>query len=293
MNAMNRFATDQGYNTGGGPNAISGMVYNPQAYQKPKPRMSNPLNEQQYKLLMNTFQEEFNLKVTDEELAKAICTHKYSENMPGVDPNMIGKYAVVPVPGEPGMLMCKICHTKFNPDLVNSDYVNDMVDKYHNVVETCKLIGLDLNNDVIKSYFSMTPYVERLPKLLSAVTSVFDKYNNTGSDVITDGVSPNPYMMFNGLVNPAIPIAPGYGYGYTDPNMRGGYGYGGYPNTMAGMQQNMVMGGNPFYAQGNGGYPNPNQPYGQPPMNPPEGNANGGAPQPPNGGVQITEQVKL
>lgn len=282
MNAMNRFAADQGYNTGTAGSPISGMAYDQSAYQRPKPRMSNPLDEKQFRLLMNTFQEEFNLKVTEEEMAKAICTHKYPEGMPGVDPKMYGKYATVPVPGEPGMMMCKICHTKFNPDIVDVNYVEDMVEKYHNVIETCKLIGLDLNSDVIKQYFSMTPYVERLPKLYNAVIGVFERYNNINTSVITDGVAPNPYAMYNSLVSPTVPIGPGYGYGMGMP------GYTQYPQygAMMGMQQSMVQGGaNPFYAAG--------QPQ-MAPMNPPQMPGQPNDPQQPTGGtVEINEQVRL
>lgn len=300
MNAMNRFATDQGYNTGG-MNPNYGSAYNPNAFPKQKPRMTNPLSEQQIQILSKSFSDEFNLKVTEEEMAKAICTHKYCEGMPGVSPSMYGQFATVPVEGEPGMMYCKICHTKFNPDIVTPGYVEDMVEKYHNVIETCKLMGLDLHDDVIKQYFSMTPYVERLPKLFHAVAGVFDRYN-MGNPLITDGAVPNFYGMYNYITNPSIPIGPGYGYGA--PQMMGqpGFGQPMMQTPMMGMQNSMVGGVNPFYAQPNqqmmgGGYGAPQmmgQPmYGQaqqqqPPMNPPtpQMNNNGGT-------VEIKEQVNL
>lgn len=252
MNTM--YATNQGYQTGN-PN-MQAMGYNPAMMNQfnQKPQMTNPLTQEEYKILL-TEQDCFNLKVTKEEIARAVCTHKHPEQ---------GSFATVPGKDPAGDVTCTICHTKFYPDLVTPEYVKQTTDAMLNILQTLKWLGVDLSSDVIRQYFAMIPYIERVPKLYEAVNNTFNKYHVANPTVQATG--PNIYNMYNMLANPAVAMA--------TPQMVNPYPY---YNTMQGMQNNMVAGGSPFYAQPQQAPQQqmmPQQPYMNAPMQ-------GGAPIPP------------
>lgn len=243
MNAFTNYATQQGYNTGM-PN-FQTMGYNPAQQPQAKPHMTNPLTDEQIKLLRQ-HEDAFDLKIRPEELAKAICTHK--------DPNT-GTFATILNPD--GSVTCKICHQTFRPNDVDEEFVKKAVEAIINTLQTCKMIGVDLNDDVIRQFFAIMPYLERVPKLYKLVNNIFNKYNQQ-SPVIPNSQGQNIMGMYNNVINPAIPVGgmPAYNMG-----MYGGYPYQGAPQQTAfqNMQNQMVNGGaNPFYATPNpqaaGGY---------------------------------------
>lgn len=254
------------------------MGYTPQPNMLNRPAMSNPLTDEQLKLLA-TAEDSFDLKIKPEEIAKAVCTHKNTQK---------GVFEIVPNnnPEQPGLVTCKICHATFNPDLVNEQYVHQATDMVLNVLQTCKLIGVDLNDEVIRQYFTIIPLIERIPKLYKLVNNSFKKYNDPQALAPQNG--PNMMGMYNAMVNPAVPMGmPGYGYGmgFGQPQMQ--------QTPMMNMQAQMVNGGNPLYQQ-------PMNGFGQP-MNQPMMNQQQAAPQQnvqqaqPAAGeqVNIKEQVKL
>ena len=235
MSVLDEFANKQGFDAGS--QNVQAQQYNPtmmNQYQQ-RPQMTNPLTPEEFKILL-TQEDCFNLKVSREEIAKAICTHKHPDK---------GTFAIVPGNNPAGDVTCTICHTTFYPDLVDETYVQQATDAMLNVLQTLKYIGVDLSNDVIRQYFSMIPYIERVPKLYKAVDNTFKKYHMVNPTMQQSG--PNVYSMYNMLVNPAATMASPVGaYPYMAPQQN--------------MQNNMVAGGNPFY-----GYQQPQQPmYGYP-----------------------------
>lgn len=240
MNAFNA-NENQGYAMGpmGG---MQPMGYAAQPHTFNRPAMSNPLTDEQLKLLATT-DDGFDLKIKPEEIAKAVCTHKNAQK---------GVFEIVPNnnPQQPGLVTCKICHATFNPDIVNDEYVHQATDMVLNVLQTCKLIGVDLNDEVIRQYFTIIPLIERIPKLYKLVNNSFKRYNDP--QVLAPQSGPNVMGMYNAMVNPAVPMGTGYNY-----NM--GFGHP-MQTPMMGMQAQMVNGGNPLYQQ-------PMQPqFGQQPM---------------------------
>ena len=229
------YAQGQGYNTGMA--NFQNMGY-AQPNQVARPQMTNPLTDEQRKLLQQS-EDAFDLKIKPEELARAICTHK--------DP-ATGTFATIPNPD--GSVTCKICHQTFRPNDVDEEYVTRSVEGFLNTLQLLKMIGVDLNDEVIRQFFAIIPYVERVPKLYKLVNKIFNKYNNQ-SPVMPNTAGQNTMGLFNMLTNPAVPL--------------GGMGYGGF-NPYAGMgmpqatpftnMQNNMVGGNPFYANPN---PVPNQ----------------------------------
>lgn len=232
MNAFTNYATNQGYNTG--MSNFQTMGYNP-SMQHGKPHMTNPLTDEQINLLRQ-HEDAFELKIKPEELARAICTHK--------DPTT-GTFATILNPD--GSVTCKICHQTFKPDEVDEEFVQKAVSAIINTLQTCKMIGVDLNDEVVRQFFAIMPYLERVPKLYKLVNNIFNKYSQQ-TPVIPNSGGQNIMGMYNSVINPAIPIAgmPAYGAGM--------YGYGGgYPTPpvqtpFMNMQNQMVNGGmNPFY----------------------------------------------
>lgn len=291
-NGFNGWANGQGYATGMG--NTQGMQY--AQMRNIQPLMTNPLTAEEEKLLI-TEQDTFDLKVQPKEIAEAVCTHKKD-----------GRFQITPL-GNNGECICNLCKAKFNPAEVTEIYTQEAVDAILNVLQTCKMIGVDMNNDVVRQFYTIIPYIKRIPKLYSMLVRIFEKYNM--QNPVAQASGPNVFNMFNSIMNPAIPImAP-----QMDPNMM----YGGYPYNM--MQQNMVNGGvgtSPLYQQPqmmqppyNNVYPqqqNPammNQPtFGQPPMQQPQMPNQQQAPVQPNvqqnqqpqqqtGQVNVKEQLQL
>lgn len=223
MNGFNGYANYQGYNTGMG--GVQPMVYG-QPTVPVQPLMTNPLTPEEEKLLI-TEQDTFDLKVQPKEIAEAVCTHKKD-----------GKFQITPL--DDGSCICNLCKARFNPSIVTDQYVNIAVEQILNVVQTCKMIGVDMNNDVVRQFFQIIPYITRIPKLYSMLVRIYDKYNM--ANPVQPAPGPNAFNVFSNIMNPAVPI----GAPAMDP----------YQMNM--MQQNMVYGSSPLYQQP----PAMNLPYG-------------------------------
>lgn len=268
MNAFNQnnYAQNQGYFQGAFPNGqqyAQSYVYGQPA---PKPLMTDPLSDEERKLLAQ-HEDLFDLKVTPAEMAFAVCAHKKGNNFDIVTDGQ-------------GNVTCRTCGAQFQPDLVNEEYVQKATEMMMNVLQTSKMLAVDLNVDVLRQYFSMIPYIQRVPKLFKAVNKSFDKYNEGNPTQPING-NPNVFGMFNSIMNPAMPIGgyyPQYGYGMPQQAPM----YGGYPQQapatpFMNQQAQMVSGQTPFYAQQPMGYGMPQQaPMNQPMVDP---NAQQAAPQ--------------
>lgn len=225
-------ANENFYNSG----FVGGAMYNPQPIV---PKMVNPLTADEREALKTD--NSFTLNITPAEAAAAVCTHK--------DPQK-GQFAIV-ANGD-GTCTCSICHRTFSPDMVDEKLVEDATKTMINVLETSKLIGLDLNPELIRGYYQMIPFIEKAPKLYKLCMNAFNRYNAQAPTQQAAGQVPY-FNALNMLTNPTVPMGqPQYGYGY-------GYGYQ-QPMGMAqpmqqpvtpmmGMQAQTVPGANPFYAQ--------------------------------------------
>lgn len=268
-------ANENFYNAG----FMGGAVYNPQPL---KPKMTNPLTADEREALK--VDNSFTLNITPAEAAAAVCTHK--------DPAK-GEFAIIP--NADGTCTCSICHATFNPNIVDEDTVVKATDAIVNVLETSKLMGLDLNSELIRGYYQMIPFIKKAPQIYKLCNNSFNRYNS--QPAVQQATGQVPYFnALNMLTNPTVPMAqPQYGYGY-------GYGYQQpmgmqQPMTpMMGMQAQTVAGANPFYAQPQQqpvmGQPAPQQPAS---IMPPTYQPAPAAPQAaaPAKEAVVTEQVKL
>lgn len=228
----------------------NGYFYQNAAPNMQKPRMINPLTDEEAKALQ-TQQDKFSLSFTMKETGEAICTHKGD-----------GIYSVVP--NKDGSVTCTRCHTTFWPDECTPEYVDDTVRRMQNVLETMKFLAVDLSEDVIRSFFMVGAYINKVPQLYKLVNNSFNQYNNSGmfgGNVQAANNAQNVFAAYNSIMSPANPV------------------YGGNPymqqQAMMGAPQYVQQPGNPFYGQPApqqapwGGYPQQNvAPMNQAPVMP-------------------------
>lgn len=236
------WGANAGYNTG----FAGGYAYNGTPVA---PKMTNPLKPEELEALKTN--NRFTLNITPQELAEGICTHK--------DPKT-GSYATVQ--NADGTVTCSICHQTFDPNKVaNVEYVQNVVDEFVNVLQTCKLLGLDFNDEVIRGMFQMQPFVKKLPELFKMAQTSFARYNDA-STYNYQVQNPNPWGLYNQMMvgqpmfmQPQMQQPVNYGtqpMGYgQQPQQPMGFGMPQQQPMMtpyANMQQQMVGGANPFYA---------------------------------------------
>ena len=202
----------------------NGYFYQNAAPNMQKPRMINPLTDEEAKALQ-TQQDKFSLSFTMKETGEAICTHKGD-----------GIYSVVP--NKDGSVTCTRCHTTFWPDECTPEYVEDTVKRMQNVLETMKFLAVDLSEDVIRSFFMVGAYINKVPQLYKLVNNSFNQYNNSGmfgGNVQAANNAQNIFAAYNSIMSPANPV------------------YGGNPymqqQAMMGTPQYVQQPGNPFYGQ--------------------------------------------
>ncbi len=255
MNAFSNFAQNQGYQQGPFPNPAT---YN-QPYQAANPthHMTDPLTDEQRSILKSQYEDAFDLKVSQQEIAYAICAHKRDD-----------KFDLVA--DDQGNAICRTCGAKFRPDEVTEEYVQNATEQILNVLQTIKMLGVDLNVDVFRQYFAMIPYIQRIPKLYKVVLGSFEKYNNNFNPAQQYYAGPNVNTMFNYMMNPAMPMGGGYPpYPQQYPN------YGQPATPFMNQQAQMVYPGQtPFYAQPNPQYGQQMPPQGAPMNNPQQPVAN-------------------
>lgn len=220
-----------------------GQQYQNNAFAQPQALMNNPLNPEEKKA-MEQSEDVFNLKVTPKDLGEGICAHHNPET-----------HTFSTVVNQDGTLTCTQCHQTFNPDIVTPEYVQSAVDAVINVLQTCKWLGVDLPNDTIRQYFSMIPYIKKIPLLYKMVTASYNNYMQRTNPNMAQA-QPSYFNALNWIMSPgSMPQAQPF------QQPQGGYPFYQQPyNTPYQQQQSaMVNGGTPFYQQ-----PPQNMPQAQP-----------------------------
>ena len=240
---------------------------------------TQPLKEDQVKELQKN-DKFFSLKVTQDDINRAICTHKY--------PNT-NTFSVDVLPD--GEMVCKICGARMNPDALTPEKVEKIVADYENLLQSCKLMYVNIPENVARQFFSMIPFVHKTPQLYKIATENYQRFApnaNVTQDVYNANGTLNEFRQIvgGGFMNPGMGYgAPIYGQGYAytpqyNQQYQGGMPYGAAMNTPYQQPQYPNNGfpygyqdpnANPFYA--NGTTPNPmmgqpvtppTQPMGQP-----------------------------
>lgn len=233
------------------PNTNPAFGYQYNGMQQPRSKFENILTQEQMQRLMQS--ENFVLALTEEEKLRGICNHRDfdgTKDALNIDP--ITREAT-----------CRICGYRFRPvdlDLTPEELQKD-VDRIVDVLQTIKLLFLDMPHDAAKEYFQIIPLIEKIPKLFECAAKDFTKHENvnwnyySGNNMGAMSMFQNLQSMFGGGFG-------GFG-GQPNPYQQpyGGQPFAGQPNPAYGAP---VNNGAPMY-----GAPSPTgNPFGYPGANP-------------------------
>ena len=175
--------------------------------QNQPPKATNWLPPETIALLKKGV-EQFNIGVTDEDIARGQCNH--------IDP-ATGQLAVIPDGDGSNGYTCPICGTHFNANNYTAEDVKNATDLILDILNTIKISYLSLDPSAARDYFQIIPFIEKIPKLFEVALNDVKRYEGL-SGFVNNGASLNPFTAFNMM------MAPGFMGGYQNP----GYGYGQY-----------------------------------------------------------------
>lgn len=197
------------------------------------PKGTNPLGEATIKKLLQEGNGSPKLAVTQDDVNKAICTHRYN-----------GQSMVYPINGG-SKFKCKICGAEFHiVDNASQEDIDKCAENLHDVMHTAKLMWYDVPERTGVELFQTLAVVDKVPEMFKIASNNFRQYgiNNVA-------YQSGPVGGFNMLNRIIPPVAPAYGY-YNQPMYpQQPYGQQFDPNTGMPIQQ-------PMYGQP--------QPMGQP-----------------------------
>ena len=218
---MNNFNNGY-YPTTGYQNTMGGIAPGGYMQQQPVPKLKNVLTPEEMQLIRKTA-ESFTLALDDKEYYRGICFHRDENGMETLRDN-----------GD-GTVTCTICDHTFDPqqhcteEQING-YVNDIID----ILQTIKLLYIDMPTEVAREYFAIIPMLEKIPKLFKIASDNFNRhenYNNYRYNGAPNTI--NLYNMLNsGALNPGYqpmgqPMGQQPGQPMGQPmQMNQGYGYG-------------------------------------------------------------------
>lgn len=223
--------------------------------QTAPPKLTSTLTEEQIKQLQNTG-DSFSLQLTEEDILRGVCVHRYKD----------GSSALIDNPD--GSSTCRICQHNFYFGEYKEEEVKEATDIILNILQTTKLLYLDMPDQAAKEYYQIIPLIAKIPKLFKIAADNFRRHDNIPGFV--PGQSMNPFMIFGAMTSPGgfqyAPVQqPGYqGYGYGVPQMNQPM-YGQPQPPFAGGQQIPPMGGYNMPGANAFGYPgasDPNMGYG-------------------------------
>ena len=218
---------------------MGGYAY--QGMGQPMQKFNNALTPEQIKKLQQKGQQ-FSLAITEEEMLRGICNHRNAE---GTADTLVFD----PLTGE---ARCTICGYKFKPIEADAspDQIKEDVERIVDILQTIKLMYIDLPADAAKEFFPIIPLVEKVPQLFEFAAKNMTKhesynwqYNNKNMGAIN---------MFNNLQNifgagmmPQANVQQPMGWGQpmapNYPVANNGFGYPGA--SMPGAMPNPAMNG--------------------------------------------------
>ena len=232
--------------------------------QQPVQKFNNPLTEEQIKRLQQKGSE-FSLGITEEEWLRGICNHRSAD----------GTSDMLTYDPATGIAKCTICGYQFRPidsKTESIDTIEGDVERIIDILQTIKLMYVDLPGEAAKEYFQIIPLLNKIPKLFEFAAKNMAKHETNiwqynGRNMGAVNMFNNLSSLFGMGMNPMNPgMAPNMGM---NPAM-------GQP--MPGMMPQQPMMGNPAFQQpmSNGfGYPGASM---APGMAPAPGFNNGYAP---------------
>lgn len=205
-----------GFNNFAQPTMGTGYQWNPNPAQQTK--QMNVLTADEIQTLMKQ-ENKFTLALTQTEKLKAACNHRRAD---GLGDSL--------VENPDGTVSCQICGYTFKPvDPATSgeDYLNAAVAEIVDILQTVKMLWIDVDPQVLREYSQVLPLIEKLPQLYQIAVKNYSNHENYNSWAYA-GKNMSTLQMFSllsGLLNnagqpnqqqfqQASPQGmPGYGYG--------------------------------------------------------------------------------
>ena len=217
------------------------MMYNYTNYnQQPQQRAQmTELEKEDYNILQNGLRNDLVLDLTEYEMARGSCPHRRG-----------GDFKLTPTAD--GLSKCSICNETFNLVEVTEDEVKLKVLELIDILQSIKTLNVEMPINVLKEFMPIIEYLKKVPRLYTAATSTFQKYD----------VSLHNQGQGNA-----------YGFNVLGNIMGGGYGMPMGQQPMNNPYQGQPMGqpmNNPYQGQPMG-QPYQGQPMGQPYMGQPMG----------------------
>lgn len=244
---------------GGYPQQQYGYTY---GYPRPQARNTQPLTPDQIQKLRQDGSA-FDMKVEQEDLWRAACTHKEKNGSSTLVQNQDGTWT------------CTICHETFNMCDASREEIEAAVNKLIDMLQTSKTVYLDAPDALIIQFYQIIPLLKKFPDLWDRAMRNFAQYEGTygAPGMISPGYS-GFAAMTSLLTNPYAAGAPFMGQMPAQPMPNGMpmsgqmpmYGYPQQPMAPNGMPMQQMypdMSGNPM------AYGGPAVP--QPPMAPAPG----------------------
>ena len=226
-----------GFNNFAQPTMGTGYQWNPNPAQQTK--QMNVLTADEIQTLMKQ-ENKFTLALTQTEKLKAACNHRRAD---GLGDSL--------VENADGTVSCQICGYTFKPvDPATSgeDYLNAAVAEIVDILQTVKMLWIDVDPQVLREYSQVLPLIEKLPQLYQIAVKNYSNHENYNSWAYA-GKNMSTLQMFgllNGMLN-GIGQPNQQQFQAAPQNAMPGYGYG-YQQPMYGQPQQ--PGFNPFAAQG-------------------------------------------
>lgn len=232
-------------------NGFVGMG-NPAFATPPQPnqvKQMNVLTQDEIQRLM-VKKNEFSLMVSEEDKLRAACNHRRAD---GLGDALIEE--------DDGICRCEICGYRFQPVDGNSMTEKDIQDSVNlvtDILQTIKMIYIDLDPTVIREYYQILPMLNKIPELFKLAVQDYarhEKYNPLFANSSRNMNTAQMFAALTGFFNGANNVyqapqyqqqyAPNQGYfGFQQAPYQGpsnGFGYVGasaYQPQTAGFQYN-------------------------------------------------------
>ena len=205
MYGGNPYGAPQYAPMGGGSPSGTGYQYHGAPLQK----HGNTLGNDEIQKLVKK-ENVFSLQITETEKLRAICNHRAADGM-----------SDTLVEGPDGLCTCQICGYRFLPldaSMSSLDQVEEATDNLLDILQTIKLIYIDMPELAAREYFQIIALIDKIPKLYELAIKDYAQhervdpyaYNNRGMGALN---------LFNMLIGGQRPM------NFGQPDQSNGFGY--------------------------------------------------------------------
>ena len=158
----------------------------PQQMQK----FSNPLTAEEIEMLTKATSK-FSLNITNEQRLRGICNHRTAD---GMGDAIVEDKAT-------GLLKCSICGYTFRQvdSNMTADEIKVAMEQVIDLLQTVKLMFIDMPVESAREYFQIIPLLEKLPELFEIAAKNMTKHDAYGWNMRNPNMS--AYAMFQNLSN--------------------------------------------------------------------------------------------